>query len=46
MTFHIELKNGKWKVNGKELKDLNKTEKDFMNSFFQEVKINGHVLAT
>ncbi len=35
----IELKNGRWLVNNKKIEDCSDWEKDFMNRFFQEVRI-------
>lgn len=40
MNIHMQFKNGKHLVNGKDFKDLNPKERLFMDSFFREVKIN------
>ena len=36
----IELKDGRWLVNNKAFQDLSEWEKDFMNKFFQEIRID------
>lgn len=35
----IELKEGRWLVNKKPFQDCSEWERDFMNKFFQEVRI-------
>jgi len=39
LKITIELKNGRWLVNKKQLQDCSEWEKDFMNKFFHEVRI-------
>ena len=40
MQLDIKLKDGKLSVNGKHLSELDTKEREFMNQFFKEVKIN------
>ena len=42
MKLEITFENGRWLVNGKRLHDLNPDEKEFMDRFFREVKIQSH----
>lgn len=36
----IELKDGRWMVNNKKIEDCSQWEREFMNRFFQEVRID------
>lgn len=36
--MQIELKDGRWVVNGKEFKDLTPQEVEILNLFFQQLK--------
>lgn len=38
MQLNILLKDGRWLVNGKQLKDMNDKEQKFMNGFFKTMK--------
>lgn len=40
LKITIELKDGRWLVNEKQIQDCSDWERDFMNRFFQEVKLN------
>jgi DNA-binding ferritin-like protein len=43
MKLHIKIKNGHWTVNGKKFNELGMMETDFMNRYFQEVKLNNEL---
>lgn len=39
LTLEIKFTDGRWLVNGKRLADLSDQEREFMNNFFKEVKL-------
>ena len=39
MKIEIIKIDGKWKVNGKDYSDLSFQEREFLNSFFRELKL-------
>lgn len=44
MKLEIKLSFGKWTVNGKQLHELNQDERNFMNAFFREMKLQEPVM--
>ena len=40
MKINIKVKEGFWQVNGKPLKECNFMEREFMNNYFRELKID------
>ncbi|WP_299153130.1 hypothetical protein [uncultured Christiangramia sp.] len=39
LTLEIKFTDGRWLVNGKRLANLSEQEREFMNNFFKELKL-------